>query len=99
MRVVHERAGAGRGEARDERIAWRDGGRQLRRRAAPSTHAVVVALELHAMPVYRCRFLERVDNRDRHGLALIEIERRAETRTGLQALTPPLAVSYTHLPA
>src|SRR5262249_59736670 len=51
MRVVDERSRPRRCEPRDERLPRLDRWRHLGSRAAPAGHAIVIAVELDAMPV------------------------------------------------
>jgi anti-sigma-K factor RskA len=77
VRVVHERAGARRRESHDEAFSGLDERRQTLARAAPAVDAVVVAFQLHAVPVDRGCFRQPVDESNLHWLSAMEDERRS----------------------
>ncbi len=75
--VIDERPGARRRETNDEGAARIDHRRDPPMGAAPSVHAVVKAVELDTVPVNGGGFGETVDQRDLHGLASAQHDRRA----------------------
>jgi hypothetical protein len=77
VRVVHERAGPWRREPDQERAARFDHRRQTLIHSAPVVDAVVIALELHAVPVKRGSLSELVDDRDFNRFAPPQEKNRA----------------------
>ena len=78
--VVHERAGARRREPHDERLSGSISGATRWPHAAPAVHAVVVAVELDAVPVERRRFSQAIDDGDLDGFPAPQHQRRAGRR-------------------
>ena len=77
VRMIDERAGARRREARLERVARRDGRRDPAGTATEPSDAVEVALELNAVPVDGRCFRQLVHHGDAHRLAALEHDRWA----------------------
>jgi len=75
--VVDERARARRREPHDERAIRFDQWRQPLTIAAPPVHAVVVAVELDAVPVQGSRFSQAIDHGDLDRVSAPQDDRRA----------------------
>ena len=66
--------------------AWLDQRREARAYAAPPVHAIVVALELHAMPMNRGALGQSIDDGDLDGFAAAQHNRRPRHRYGARWL-------------
>ena len=98
VRVIHERAGTRRRETDDERRAGLDERRHAEPRAAEAVHAVVVAVELHAVPVNGRRFRQSIHQRDLDRLAALQNERRPGNRHACAGGRLPSPAARTRTP-
>ena len=94
VRMVDERPGARRREPRLERIARRDRRRDAARMPGEAGDAVVVAIELDAVPVHRRRSVQLVHHGDAHRLAALEQDRRAGQQRRARRATSSTVVQH-----